>query len=436
MLVGPPSRTAYQSALDGLFARTGGRIEPGLARTEALLSALGDPHQHFASFHVAGTNGKGSTCAAIEALLRFRGLKVGRYTSPHLIDFRERIQVNGVAIGETRVIEFLERTRQTQDALGATFFEITTAMAFDYFASERVDVAVVETGLGGRLDSTNVITPLVAAVTNVSMDHMEYLGNTLPEIVDEKAGIFKFGRPAVIGEPRADLARRLADRAADRGASAIEVLRNDWRPFSIALTGAGTSFTASTPLGQLKLTTSLIGEHQARNALCAIATVRAAGGNYLPPVSKLSEALRRVHLPGRFHRVDDWIFDVAHNPAGARVLAETLREGNVRRPVVCVLGVLKDKDWRGMIDMLAPEIDTLIITQPASAPPDRAWDPMEAGVYAVQRGFPVILEVTFDGALLRAEGIRGTKVVTGSFHTVGDAMERLGIDPLAGNPAS
>jgi dihydrofolate synthase/folylpolyglutamate synthase len=427
-----PSEPAslYQARLDALFARTSGQIRPGLERTEAVLASLDDPQSRFASIHVAGTNGKGSTCATIDALLHYRGLKVGRYSSPHLIDFRERIQVDGVAISEARVLEFLDRVHDVQELSGATFFEITTAMAFDYFAHEQVDVAVVETGLGGRLDSTNVITPLVAAVTNISMDHAEYLGTTLGAVADEKAGIFKFGRPAVIGEPRADLARRLADRAADRGASRIEVLRATWRPFSVTLTGKGTAFTAATPLGQLKLATPLWGEHQVRNTLCAIAAVAAAGGDYLPPVPELNDALAHVHLPGRFHRVGDWIFDVAHNPAGARVLADTLRQASVRRPVVAVLAVLKDKDWRGIIDVLAPEVDTLIITQPATAPIDRAWEPMDAGLYAMRRHRSVALEATFDGALLRAEGMDGTKVVTGSFHTVGDAMVRLGIDPL------
>jgi len=422
----------YQSALDALFARTGGRIAPGLERTEALLASLGDPQRRFPAFHVAGTNGKGSTCAMIDALLRHKGLTVGRYSSPHLVDFRERIVVNGVAIPESRVEEFLRRTQRAQDETGATFFEITTAMAFDYFAECGVDVAVIETGLGGRFDSTNVIKPLVATVTNISLDHAEYLGTTLPQIADEKAGIFKFGRPAIIAEPRADLAKRLADRAAERGAVNIQVLRYDWRAWSIGVTPRGTTFTAATPLGQLKLQTPLLGEHQARNALAAIATVAAAGPSCMIDPGQINDALARTVLPGRFQRVGDWLFDVAHNPAGMAVLGETLEAAGVRRPVTAVLGVLKDKDWRGMIDALVPHVDALIITQPATAPTDRAWDPMEAGLYATRTHKTHIqLEVTFEGALLRAEAMPGTKLVTGSFHTVGDAMARLGVDPLA-----
>jgi dihydrofolate synthase/folylpolyglutamate synthase len=430
-MTGSPS-TTYQAAIEALFARTGGQIKPGLERTEALLAELGDPHRQFPSFHIAGTNGKGSTCATLDALLRFKGLKVGRYTSPHLVDFRERILVNGVAISEAEVLALLERLRPISDRLNATFFEITTALAFTYFAEQRVDIAVIETGLGGRLDSTNVITPLVATVTNIGLDHTEYLGDTLQEIADEKGGIFKFGRPAVIAEPRLDLARRLADIAAHRGATPIQVTRSDWRAWSISLSVRGTTFMAETPYGQMRLTTPLYGEHQARNTVGALAALDAAGEPYRLPVKEWNAALSAVRLPGRFQRTGEWIFDVAHNPAGIRVLTETLELVKPPQPVTALLGVLGDKEWRGMVDLLAPMIDTLIITQPASAPPGRAWDPMEAALYASQRkgGLQVVLEVDFDTALLRAQAMAGTKIVTGSFHTVGDAMARLGIDPL------
>jgi dihydrofolate synthase/folylpolyglutamate synthase len=356
---------------------------------------------------------------------------VGRYTSPHLIDFRERILIDGVPISESDVVSFLNRAKAASERLGATFFEITTAMAFCYFAEQKVDVAVIETGLGGRLDSTNVITPLVATVTNVSLDHAEYLGETLQAIADEKGGIFKFGRPAIIGEPRADLARRLADRAAERGASPISVVRTEWRGWSVSLTPHGTAFTAGTPHGQVRLTTPLYGEHQVRNTLSALATLDAAGEKYAIPMYEWNAALDSVRLAGRFQRAGEWIFDVAHNPAGSRVLAETLYEVAPLRPVTVLLGVLSDKDWRGMIDVLAPVVDTFVITQPASVPPDRAWDPMEAALYAHERKVPVVLEVDFEAALLRLQTTPGTKLVTGSFHTVGDALSRLDI-PIYG----
>jgi len=182
--------TSYKSALDRLFARTGSTSKFGLDRTRALLALLGNPEKKFKSFHVAGTNGKGSVVATAETLLRAKGLRVGRYTSPHLVDFRERFVVDGVEISDREVEEFLIRWERDSERLDATFFEITTALAFAHFASREVDIAVIETGLGGRLDSTNVITPLVAAVTSIGIDHTEYLGNTIGEIAREKGGIF------------------------------------------------------------------------------------------------------------------------------------------------------------------------------------------------------------------------------------------------------
>lgn len=421
----------YAARIERLFARTGARINPGLERTRALLEEIGDPQHGLHAFHVAGTNGKGSTCATIEALLAHGGRRVGRYSSPHLVDFRERIVVGGVPVEESEVVRWLDRLEPVAERVGATFFEITTALAFAHFAAARVDAAVIETGMGGAMDATNVVDPLVAAVTNVGLDHTEYLGPTLQDIADEKGGIFKFGRPAVIGEPRADLARRLADRAAERGASQIVITRNDWRPWSIEVRGSGTAFVAQTPRGRLRVATPLVGEHQAHNTVTAIAAVDAAG--WLPKLGELNHALAAARLPGRFQQRGEWIFDVAHNPAGARVLVRTIEALPIRRPLHAIVGVLRDKDWRGIIDELSPVVDSFIITQPETAPAERAWDPLEAGVYAHSRKVPTLLDASFETALLRAGAMPGTKLVTGSFHTVGDAMRRLGVDPLGGH---
>ncbi len=262
----------------------------------------------------------------------------------------------------------LQRLEPLAESIGATFFEITTAAAFAYFADENVDVAVIETGLGGALDSTNVLDPVVATVTNISLDHTEFLGTTLQSIADEKAGIFKFGRPAVIGEPRLDLARRLADRAAERGATPISVVRSDWRAWSVSLAGGMTSFTAATPLG------SHSAIHTAHRRASGSEHAGGAGDasrcrpEYAIKKENINKALSSVTLPGRFQRVRDWVFDVAHNAAGARALAETLAARRSPPPVTIVLGVLKDKDWQGMIDALAPVADHFIITQPMTAP--------------------------------------------------------------------
>ena len=188
--------TSYSEAIQALFARTSGSIKPGLERTEELLARLGSPHRRLAAIHVAGTNGKGSVVATCEALLRARGFTVGRYTSPHLVDFRERITVNGHPISEKEVLDFLERWIPAAEEMGASFFEVTTALAFDWLARKGVDFGVIETGLGGRLDSTNVLQPRVATVTSIGLDHTDLLGDTLEAIAGEKAGIFKPGAPA------------------------------------------------------------------------------------------------------------------------------------------------------------------------------------------------------------------------------------------------
>lgn len=423
--------TSYGEAIQALFARTTGTIKPGLERTEALLAKLGSPHRKLSAIHVAGTNGKGSVVATCEALLRARGLVVGRYTSPHLVDFRERITVNGQPIFEEEVLEFLERWIPTAEEMGATFFEVTTALAFDWLAKREVDLAVIETGLGGRLDSTNVLTPRVATVTSIGLDHTDLLGDTLEAIAREKAGIFKAGVPAVIGEPAPAIRELLAKCAKEAAATPVVVLDDDYAISNVEVSARGTSFTLLGGRDGQTITTPLLGEHQARNTATAIATLAAIGNEYLPPPGEISKALAGVFLPGRFERRGKVIFDVAHNPDGARTVAETIRAVNPPSPRTALVAVLADKDWRGIIRELAPAVDRFVFTNAPSAPAERRWDPAEAHSFAKARGIAADLEPDMDAALALGQERSETLLVTGSFHTVGDAMSRLQVSPFA-----
>ena len=420
----------YAASLDYLFARVTGGWKMGLERTSELLSLLGNPHTRVPAFHVAGTNGKGSVISTLEALLRGQGLRVGKYTSPHLIDFRERIAVNGVPMSESDVVEFIERWTPDVERLGATFFEATTAMAFDYFVRAKVNVAVIEVGLGGRLDSTNVITPVAAGVSSIGIDHVQYLGDTLELIAREKAGIFKRGVPAVIGEPDPALRAFLATLAREAGASPVRVVADEYVVSDIAVALDGTRFTLKTDRGTRRLHTTLIGRHQAMNAVTALAMIESAGAPYAAAAIEPSAALARVRIAGRFQSVGNIIFDVAHNPAGCAVLCETLGAVKPVRPVTCLMTALRDKDWQAMMTTLAPLVDRFVLASPPSVPADRAWTLAEALEFATGKGWNATAEPDFDRALADARTGTGTTLITGSFHTVGDAMARLQVSPL------
>jgi dihydrofolate synthase/folylpolyglutamate synthase len=423
--------TSYSEAIQTLFARTTGSMKPGLERTEALLAKLGSPHQRLAAVHVAGTNGKGSVVATCEALLRARGFRVGRYTSPHLVDFRERITVNGEPISEAEILEFLEKWIPTAEEMGATFFEVTTALAFDWLARREVDFAVIETGLGGRLDSTNVLTPRVATVTTIGLDHTDLLGDTLEAIAREKAGIFKTGVPAVVGETNPAIRDLLATVAREAGSDPVVIVDGEYRLSDIDVSATGTSFTLEHGEQKQQIKTPLVGEYQALNTATAIATLAAMGDQYLPPPQEISDALAAVFLPGRFQRRGKFIFDVAHNPAGARTVAQTIAAVDPPRPRTALIAVLSDKDWRGIIRELAPVVDRFLFTNAPSAPAERKWDPAEAHAFAISQGFAADLEPDIDVALVRGQKRCGTLLVTGSFHTVGDVMSRLQVSPFA-----
>lgn len=423
--------SAYRAALDALFARTTGESKLGLDRVRAFLARLGNPHQQYPVFHVAGTNGKGSTVAMLHALLRDAGLRVGRYTSPHLVDFRERIVVNEDPMHAVAIVDFLREWDPEAAALGSTFFEVTTAMALWYFQLQRVDVAVVEVGLGGRLDATNVVQPLAAAVTQIGIDHTEYLGSTLSAIAVEKAGIFKRGAVAVIGETDPHVQAVLRAQAARVGASAIEVIGETFSVRDISVDSLGTTFTHEFGSTSERLRTALTGVFQAGNAAVALAMLRCSGGVWAEAAQHPARALAAVQLAGRFHRVGPYIFDVAHNPDAVQTVAANLRNLSPAEPVVAVVSVLRDKDWRGMLQALAGVTQHIVLTNAPTAPESRAWDGEEALAWANAHGLNVSLERDFDCALASARQLGATVLVTGSFHTAGDAMERLQVDPLA-----
>ena len=369
---------------------------------------LGHPERHFPSVHVAGTNGKGSTCAFTAAELRARGLRVGVYTSPHLVSVRERVAVDGVPISEEAFAEWATFLRPHIERLDASFFEATTAIAFADLAARGVDIAVIEVGLGGRLDSTNVITPLVSVVTKIAREHTDYLGTDLASIAREKAGVAKPGVPFVTGERDPAVRQVIVGEAERRGANPVVLVDTERRP--------------TRPLG-------LLGRHQHANAWVAFAALNALPAPFGPvegeDVEAWPESFGRAYVPGRFDVRGKWIFDVAHNPDGARVLAATLRDCDPPHPRRALVGVLGDKDYLGMIECLAPEVDGFVFTMPDTAPERRRWDlgrlERELGHLRVAHAF----EPNFARALEAVQENATTVIVTGSFHTVGDALGRL-----------
>lgn len=380
---------------------------------------------------MAGTNGKGSTVATLYALLRGAGLRVGCYTSPHLVDFSERVQVDGVPMPREAITAWLTHWEPELVRLGATFFEATTAMALARFADAAVDVAIVEVGLGGRLDATNIVYPVAAAVTQIGLDHTEYLGDSLEAIAGEKAGIFKAGAPAIVGETRPAIRDLLIARARAADATPILATGRDWVVRDVAVDSTGTAFTLDADDRSTRLLTPLIGEFQAHNTAVALAMLRGAGSPWREIGDAAAGHLATVRLAGRFHRWGRWLFDVAHNADGVATVAANLTALGTPHPIVAVVCVLRDKDWRGMLRAVSQAADRVILTMAPTAPTSRVWNMDDVVAWAVEHELAATREDDFDVALRDAEAAGGTILVTGSFHTVGDAMERLQVDPLA-----
>lgn len=342
-----------------LFQNIGaGAYKEGLSNTLALDEHFGHPHRRFRSIHVAGTNGKGSVSSTMAAILQSAGLKVGLYTSPHLVDFRERIRVNGEMIPEQRVIDFVEQERAFFEPLSPSFFELTTALAFLYFAEQKVDVAVIEVGLGGRLDCTNIIQPDLSIITNISFDHQQFLGDTLRQIATEKAGIIKEGVPVVIGETNghADVRDVFVKTASAKKAAIRFADEESWPMVDCELKGEYQRANMST----VQCAVEMLREQAFYHEILTPAAVRCG----------LEKVMELTGLRGRWQVVNDTpltICDVGHNAAGIEYVVRQLSEQPQQRLRI-VFGMVGDKDYRKAMSLMTALRDRadFYITQPSS----------------------------------------------------------------------
>lgn len=330
-----------------------GAYKPGLERVLALSEAFGNPHKEIKTIHIAGTNGKGSTASQIAAVLSSAGLRTGLFTSPHLVDFRERIRVNGEMIPQQAVVDFIDRYREKYTDLEPSFFELTTVMAFEWFKRCGVDVAVIETGLGGRLDSTNIITPLVSVITNISLDHTALLGDTPEAIAGEKAGIIKPGVPVVIGRAEGSV-RDVFDRAA-RAADAPVIYTSDSPLYASYSTDGDSIIYSGTPWGTL--VSPLAGDCQPENMATVLATLSLLPFDLVPDAVRrgIAEVTSLTGLMGRWTILSGSprvICDTGHNPGGWDYLGPRLSNIAASSRLHVVLGFVNDKDIAHILDRL------------------------------------------------------------------------------------
>lgn len=359
-------KCSYEAARERLYALQQFGINLGLKTISSLLSELGNPQERFPVLHVAGTNGKGSVAAITASILQAAGIRVGLYTSPHLLDFRERIRIRGTCIPEGRVVELFDRIQTLPSfAVPPTFFEVATAMAFQYFAEERVELAVLEVGLGGRFDATNVCRSIGTVITNISFDHEKYLGSSLEAIAFEKAGILKRHVPLVMGPVEQSVDGVLQEQARQKQ---IRTFKFGSEFLSVAHPSGEFDFTGM-HRNYANLRCALEGEHQTVNAACALALLEAS---VMPrtriPEWAVRQGLEQVSWPGRLERLRHHpliLCDGAHNPAAAECLRISLQR-NVseqrERRLILVVGMMQDKNLPAFLNTLAPLADVVILT--------------------------------------------------------------------------
>ncbi|MCL4490734.1 MAG: bifunctional folylpolyglutamate synthase/dihydrofolate synthase [Nitrospirae bacterium] len=475
----------YRDAIDYLYGLQKYGIKLGIEKPEKILSLLGNPHKGFLSIHVAGTNGKGSVSAMISSMLMAHGYKVGLFTSPHLVSFTERIRIDNKYIPESEVVALTEEIRfKIQNSKfkveEPTFFEFVTAMAFVYFQRNTIDWAVVETGMGGRLDATNVIVPEVSVITKVSYDHKEFLGNTLGEIAGEKAGIIKRGIPVVCAMQEEEVEAVIRATAESRS-SRLFIYGKDFSGAPAASGFNGITFSYNNGTHELAdLHTPLQGDHQLHNAclavkasLVALESSSSKDSNELqvtsnklkdnsPEDSLLKKGLAATKWQGRLELVSSnppIMIDGAHNPDAARALSAFIKRHLGKHTIILIIGVMADKDLDGILSPLLPLASHIIFTAPNYG---RAADPNKLAEYASASGIanthtePTLKEAIGTATKISNElnppsppfskggqgGITDSSpvtryspliLITGSFYTIGEAMEVLGEKAILGS---
>ncbi len=431
----------YQQALEYLesFQRFGIRL--GLKNIRRLLKLLGNPERRLKVIHIGGTNGKGSVGAFLFYILKEAGYKVGLYTSPHLVNFRERIRTNQGLISKKELTKqvFFLKPLITDHRLPITFFEITTAIALKYFAERRVDFAILEVGMGGRLDATNVTKPLVSVITNVDFEHTEHLGKSLKKIAYEKCGIIKKGTPVITAENKKEALRVIENTCRKRKARLFRIGKeilvqspkskvqslNDWPTGQLAnwqtfnVQGIYSSYR--------NLRISLLGKHQLLNAACAIGAVELLQRRFKIGREQMKKGLAKTQWPGRLEiiKLKTVVLDGAHNVAGARALKEAIRDYFTYEKLILVLGILKDKDIKGVTAQIAPLASRIIITKPQTP---RAAEPEEIAMVAKKYSGSIVIKERVSQAIeyaLSCVTRRDIVLITGSLYTVGEATKAI-----------
>ncbi len=422
-----------------------------LEHMRVLLRALDHPERRFPAVLIAGTNGKGSTAATLASILRVSGLHTGLYTSPHLVRINERIRINGEAIADDKFAllhDMIERTAERLIEDGElpwhpSFFEMLTAMAFEHFATSKLDIAVLEVGMGGRLDATNVVDPRLSVITDISLDHEKFLGNTIAEIAREKAGIIRPGG-VVVTLPQTPAANNMiGNTILEQSATAVSAVPyvppvTPAAPSYVATTGSDGNISSRYPLQilgkQILVETPLVGRHQLRNVALAIAAAEELSRQGFPVTAEsVEQGIRETRWPGRFQvlpvteSTPEYILDVAHNPAGAWALRSALSSSYEGRRLIFIFGAMRDKAIAEMCEILFPLADLVIATR---AENPRSATPEEIRGAAHRTQAEIELSADVPSALARARELAGTNgvvVITGSIYVVGEAMRILGV---------
>ncbi len=416
---------SYLETLDFIYNLRGGEIDLRLHRVAKILSLFGHPERCFRAIHIAGTNGKGSTAAMLHSILCAQGYRVALYTSPHVVSFTERIRVNDREITPEEVVELAEdiKARSLEAGILLTFFEFVTVMALVYFGRSKVDVAVVEVGLGGRLDATNLVIPAVSIITTISKDHEAYLGSNLHSIAQEKGGIIKAGVPVIFGSMPSVAAAALETIAQAKGSAGYLFGRD----FSVGFTEDGLFDYEGLRWNLMDLSLALRGIYQRFNAAVALAALEVTRSDFLVSERAVREGLKKVFWPARFEVIlhhPRVILDGAHNSQGIKALTKELRNFLGRKRVKLLFGAMKDKDWSDMLQELSKVSSEVLLTR---VPMDRSADPRDL-ISAVPAGLPVaVIEDPAEAiaSLIGCVGEDQNILVTGSLYLSGHVRPLL-----------